>query len=106
MHCDLLDFIPVVFGRPIIYLLALADLFLRYCCVADVKMGMKVVLCTVTCQIFFLLALADLFLKYCYVSDVRHGMKVVVCTVTCQIMLLLITLLLISCCFDFYSLYK
>ena len=41
---------------------------------------MKVVLCTVTCQILFLLALADLFLKYCCVSDVRHGLKGVVCT--------------------------
>ena len=70
MHCDLPDFIPVVFGRP----------FLKYCCVADVKQGMKVVLCTVTCQILFLLSLADLFLRYCCVSDVRHGLKGVVCT--------------------------
>ena len=72
MHCDLPNLIPVCFGRPI----------------------------------FFLLALADLFLKYCCVYDVKHGMKVVVCTVTCQIILLLITLLFISCCFDFISLYN
>ena len=51
MHCDLPDFIPVVFGRPIFFLLALADLFLKYCYVSDVRQDMKVVLCTVTCQI-------------------------------------------------------